>query len=351
MNRDDLTAVSHLMDMVFGAGSPLYPNWQEVLEWMYFSSEIKDQIPRAFVIADEHSVIGHIGLTLSEFTNGDQSFSVVQTANWVVAPGQKVGLLSLRLMQEAISLGEAAIILGGAEDTHRLIPKLGFKKRLDVDRYVKVIKPAQFLSMSRSGKKLVRNAGKLAMFLANSPLSIFRVSGESQRVVYHPTEGHGHYLIDCPDPGADAIFPPPRRVLRNTLNADFLNWYQQFPQGKVHVLKFYGEGQAPAGQATVLIQSRKGNCYANLVNVDTGMDDPSAWSDILRGAEQFLRDKGVTHINTVATFEPLLQALKENGYCRVNRLPLWVRDKNNRLSGVEAWHITAIEGDLGYLFE
>ncbi len=163
------------------------------------------------------------------------------------------------------------------------------------------------------------------MFLVNSPLSLFKVSGKSQRAVHH--------------------------VLRNTLNADFLNWYQQFPLGKAHVLKFYGDGQELVGQATVLIQSWKGNRYANLVNVDASVDTPSTWTEILRAAEQFLRSNGVTHINTLASFEPFRQALKENGYCRVNRLPLWVCDKNKRLSGTEAWHITAIEGDLGYLFE
>lgn len=81
------------------------------------------------------------------------------------------------------------------------------------------------------------------------------------------------------------------------------------------------------------------------------VDDPSTWSNILVATERFLKDKGVTHINTLATFEPLHRALREKGYCKVNRLPLWIRDKNNKLGGVEAWHITAIEGDLGYLLE
>ncbi len=324
MERDDVAAVCGLIDKVFGNRNPLRPNGQEVLEWMYFSGAIKDRIPRAFVIADEHSVVGHIGLTLSELSDGDQSLSVVQTANWVVDPDHKLGLLSLRLMQEALSQGEAAIIIGGTEDTHRVIPKLGFKKRLDVERYIKVIKPAQYLAMSRSGLGLARNAGKLMMFLANSPLSLFR---------------------------GGAISASPRRVLRNALNADFLNWYEQCPQGIVHTLKLHDEGTTPLGQATVLIQSGKGNCYANLLNVDAETNAPSVWSDIVRAAERFLRDKGVTHINTLATFEPLRQALKEQGYCRVNRLPLWVRDKDKRLNGVEAWHLTAIEGDLGYLLE
>jgi hypothetical protein len=351
MERDDMAAVCRLLDNAFGNRVPIHPNWREVIEWLYFSPAIKDQTPRAFVIVDKRSVVGHIGLTLSEFTNGDQLFSVVQTENWVVNPDYKVGLLSLRLMGEAISLGDAAIIIGGSEDTRRIIPKIGFKKQLDIDRYLKVIKPAHYLAMSRSGKRLLRNTGKLIMFLANSPQSLLRAGGKNNTSAYQIIENNGHDPIDSTGSDSVVVSPSPRRVLRNTLNPKFLDWYKQCPQGIVHTLKFHDEARKLIGQAAVLIQSRRGNCYANLVNVDANTEDSSVWSDIVDSAERFLIDKGVTHINTVATFEPLRRALSQKNYCRVNYLPLWVRDKNNRLGNIEAWHITAIEGDLGYLFE
>ena len=351
MERDDVAAVCRLLDQAFGNRNPIYPNWREVIEWLYFSPAIKDQTPRAFVIADEHSVVGHIGLTLSEFTDGNQSLSVVQTANWVVDPDHKVGLLSLRLMQEALSQGEVAIIIGGTESTHRVIAKIGFKKLLDVDRYIKVIKPAQYLAISRSGEGLLRNIGKLMMFLANSPPSHLRIGGRNKPALYRMIESNGYDQIDSAGRHYVVTSPSPRRVLRNTLNADFLNWYKQFPQGIMRTLKFRDEGTTLIGHATVLIQSRKGKRYANLLNMDASTDDPSAWSNILDATEWFLRDKGVTHINLLATFEPLRRALREKGYCKVNRLPVWIRDKNNKLGDVDAWHITTIEGDLGYLLE
>ena len=351
MERDDVASVCRMLDQVFGDRNPIYRNWQEVIEWLYFSPAIKDRIPRAFVIADEHSVVGHIGLTLSEFTDGTQSLSVVQTANWVVDPNFKVGLLSLRLIHEATSLGEVAIVIGGTELNQRIIPRLGFKKHLDVERYIKVLKPASYLSMSRSGKGLLRNGGKLMMFMAESPLSLLNISGKRQHAEHRLTESSGYDSVGVPGPSASAISTLPRRVLRNAMSADFLNWYKQYPQGDVHILKLCGEGTRPIGLATVLLRSRKGSRFANLLNVDTDTDDPLVWSDIVCATERFLRDKGVIHINALATFEPLRQALKMNGYCKLNCLPLWIRDKDNRLGSVEAWHITAIEGDLGYLFE
>jgi hypothetical protein len=347
MERGDLGNACRLMEKVLGDHYPCDVNMKEIFEWMYFSGAIKDNIPRAFVIADGHSVAGHVGLTLSEFTDGTQSLRVIQTANWVVDPNFKVGLLSLRLILEAISLGEVAIIIGGTEFTRRIIPRLGFIKQMDVERYIKVLKPASYLSVPRSGKGLLRHGWKLMMFLANSPSSFLKFSGRDQHADHHLAESSSYDSAGSP---ASAVAPArPRRVLRNTMNADFLNWYKQFPQGDVHVLKLNGEGMLPNGWATVLLQSRKGTRFANLLNVDADTDDPSVWSETLLATEKFLRNKGVTHINTLATYEPLRQALKMNGYVRLNCLPLWVRDRDNRLADVEAWHITAIEGDMGYL--
>ncbi|MGH9845013.1 MAG: hypothetical protein ACREEM_40375 [Blastocatellia bacterium] len=352
MERNDVAAVCRLLDKVFGNRNPIYPNWQEVIEWLYFSPAIKDQIPRAFVIADGCSVVGHIGLTLSEFTNGDKSFNVVQTANWVVDPDSKTGLLSLRLVQEAVSFGDAAIVIGGTEHTQRIIPRIGFKRRLEVDRYIKIIKPLKYLSMSRSGERLMKNLGKLTMFLAHSPQRLFQASGgQASGGQASGGQASGGQASGGQANGGNPASPASRRVFRNSLRPDFLNWYQQCPQGEVHTFEIHGGSTTVMGQATVLLRSSKGNRYANLVNVDAPVDDPLVWSNILDAAERFLSEKGVTHINTLASFGPFRQALEEKGYCKVNRLPFWIRDKNSRLDGVEAWHLTAIEGDLGYLFE
>jgi hypothetical protein len=178
------------------------------------------------------------------------------------------------------------------------------------------------------------------------------VYGKRPRSAYLMRESGG--LDDAPDSRPGVASVPPQRVLRNRLNADYLNWYKQCPQGDVRILKFYSGGAKLVGQVTIVILSRRGCRYANLVNVDTYVDEqsaPDAWADILDGTERFLRGKGVSHINTLTTYEPLCRALKEKGHCKVTQLPLWVRDKHNRLSDIEAWHITMIEGDLGYLFE
>ncbi|MBI3951572.1 MAG: GNAT family N-acetyltransferase [Acidobacteria bacterium] len=350
MERADIADVCQLLTKVFGDNSSLFPYWEQTLEWLYFSPEITDQVPRGLVIADEHSIVGHIGLTLSEFTDGEQSFTVVQPENWAVDPDHKAGLLSLRLMMQAASVGDVAIIIGGTQDTQRIVAKIGFEKQSGVDRYLKVMRPWAFLWMVRSRKQLARNAGKLIMFLATSLLRFLQNRRPSQ-TKYRMQEMTGQLL----DPNSalalgDSTASPGRTVLRNTLKGAFLNWYRQCPRGSVRVLGFFHEG-AWVGQAALIIGSRKGNCYATILNVDASTEDESVWINILGGVEDFLRKQGITHINALGSYEPWRRALQQQGYCKLKNMPFWLRDKSHKLTGRHEWHLTAIEGDLGYLVE
>ena len=350
MERTDVAAVGALLRKVYGERSALYANWDEILEWMYFSPAIADPAPRALVIADQTSVVGHIGWTVSEFTDGEQRFSVVQTENWAVDPACRVGLLALRLMQQAMPDRESAIVIGGSEYTQRIVPKLGFQRRGDVDRYLKVLKPFQYLFTSRSGERLARNFGKLMVCMAHSLPRLEKVNGKGSPAAPRAgTNGCHHGCHSNLRPGETWAARP--GVLRNTVDDGFLNWYQRCPEGRVHVLNFYREGRTILGRAAMLIREGRGKRYANLLNVDAPVDDPTAWGQILNSVESFLIGKGVTHINTLASFEPWRQALRAAGYSRVSRFPFWVRDKGNRWAGASAWHLTLIEGDLGYLLE
>lgn len=330
MQRTDLLAVSRLLERVFGEKSPLSPNWLETLEWLYFSPEIKDRVPRALVIADGQTVVGHVGLTLSEFTDGDRSFTVVQTGNWAVDPNYKTGLLSLRLLVEAASLGDVAVVIDGSPQAQRIIPHIGYQKHQHIARYIKIVKPWSFLGMSRSGEQWLRNVGKLIVFVVGW------LSGWLRRWIR----------------SAEPIGQPhsPRKVLRNSLRPEFVNWYKQCPRGQVHVLRCSRDGVL-LGQAVLLLQWRKGNCYANILHVDVATEDDSAWIAILDAIEEFLKGKQVTHINAIGTYEPWCRALRDKGYGRLKTMIFWLRDKSGRVADVSEWHLTAIEGDLGYLLE
>ncbi len=348
MERADVPAVRDLLRKVFGAQSPLYADWDQLLEWQYFSSAIAESAPRALVIADGASVAGHIGWTLSEFTDGEKRFGVVQTGNWAVDPACRVGLLAVRLMQQALAARDVALVIGGSKDTQRIVPKLGFQRLGRVDRYLKVFRPSQYLLMSRSGEKLVRNVGKLMLCLTHFQPSFLTIHerGSAGEV----NTGANGYHNGCHG-GRRLEAGPAPRILRNALTPWFLHWYQQCPKGQVHVLNFYRTGNAVLGQAVVLIREQKGKRYANLLNVDAPPEDPSAWDQILGSVESFLTEKGVAHVNTLASFEPWSQALRRAGYCRVSSLPVWFRDKGAHCTGATAWHLTPIEGDLGCLLE
>jgi hypothetical protein len=53
----------------------------------------------------------------------------------------------------------------------------------------------------------------------------------------------------------------------------------------------------------------------------------------------------------VGCYQPWCEALRREGYSRLKSNPVRLRDKANRFADIAQWHITAIEGDLGYLME
>ncbi len=353
MRSEDVADVSRLLTKVHGEKSAVFPHWKETLQWLYFSLEIRDPIPRAWVIVNEHSVVGHIGLTLSELTDGERTYRVVQPTNWVIDPDYKTGLLSLRLMLDAVSLGEVAVIMDGTEETQRIVPKIGFRKQLDVGRYLKVMRPWSFVRRARTREQLTRNAGKLGVFLGSVALNHFShpSSGRrrERRLGYHVVEVN-ESLDDRRGDGSWASHRSSPAVLRNTLRPEFLNWYKQCPRGTIQVLEVFGEDRY-VGQAAILTKSRPGGRDATILNVDVVTDEDAMWIDILKVVEEFLQESGVTHINALGAYEPWRRALESQGHCRLKSIPCWVRDPSNRLTHIDQWHLTAIEGDLGYLFE
>jgi hypothetical protein len=339
MERTDQDAVCRLLTRTFG-GHRHARDWRPVLEWLYFSHPGHGD-PRAFVVAEGESVVGHIGTIRSELRQGSTTVTVVQPVNWVADPGRKIGLQSLELMRRAIATGDIAFTIGGSDDTRRIVPKLGFNNQLSIDRYIKVFRPLAFLRNSRSAGQLARNGGKLGVFLAKTA---FRHAFPWRR----PPRRCTPYQVS--DAGARMLAEQPP-ALRNALNPEFLAWYRDCPAGRVHALRCLSGDGATVGSAMVIVKTCNGERCATLLNVEPCVDDESGWNGLLESVDTFLKDQRVTHVNAIATYRPWRRALEHHGYCRLTKLPLWVYDRSKRLADVAEWHLTAMEGDLGYGFD
>jgi hypothetical protein len=160
--------------------------------------------------------------------------------------------------------------------------------------------------------------------------------------------------LHCEPVAADELMAVPDRcreaVLRNTMTPAFMSWYRRYPGGRVDLLRCV-RGENVRGYAVTLTRSRRDGDFATIVHVDVCGEEPGTWRDVLVATEAFLRRNRVTHIHAVSSYRPLRLALHSCGYHRVRSIPVRLRDRLRKLAAVREWHVTALEGDLAYLFE
>jgi hypothetical protein len=188
------------------------------------------------------------------------------------------------------------------------------------------MRPARFLKTAWNADDLTRSAAKLGVSAFVGKVGRFRAFDDDEQ------------RSSC------------KGVLRNQLSADFVAWYERCPYGAFHVLRSVRNNEL-VGRALLLVLSSGRHRYANILGVDVTGEDPSAWCSVLDDVEEFVGSKDVTHVNALASYAPWGAALERRGYGRLSRLPCWVRDRSGVLKEVDTWHLTAMEGDLGYVIK
>ncbi|GEM_PF-3886472 len=342
MKPTDLEAVTHLLGRVFPEASLSPVQWRKTLNWLYFTLRPGTLPSRALVIERKGEVIGHIGFTLSECVRGHRSFEVVHPVNWALAPETTIGLPALQLMLRVLTFGEVAVVIDGSRDTQRILPRLGFSRRVDVTRYIKIVRPGAFLKSTVIGHRKTAHLGKWGVFLiarTRERMGMFTVGTsrmtESGSISARTLNGNR----SCPDD-----------PFRARLTPSLLQWYQQCPHGDVHVVPCFTH-HTVIGESVLLIKSSGRNRYATILAVQAFRPDVQAWIDTLDAAERFLQQRQITHINAIGTYPPWCRALEARGYVRLRMMPFWLRDRTGELAGVHQWHVMPIQGDVGYLFE
>ena len=343
MERRDVAALCKLRQTLMPTrGDRPREETQALFEWLYFSPHFTTEAPRAYVAVDGSTLIGHIGLTLSEWRRGHQRLNVVQPVNWVLDPNHR-GMLGVSLMLKALSGAHVAATVGGTAIARQILPRLGFADRLRVGYFAKVLAPWQFLRTARSPAHLAKGVAKVGHGFATDAFRGLERLGQTNRC----------RVVEMPDPWRGEAKQTQAgtmegMVLRNSLPAPFLKWYQACPVGEVCVLHCYVERRS-IGTAVVMFRTSGRHKQASLLALDTWLDDESVWADLVAEINRFAAAKGATCINALATYAPLRGALKHQGYHLQTPLPLWVRDTSQSLADVNTWHITAIEGDNGYM--
>jgi hypothetical protein len=91
----------------------------------------------------------------------------------------------------------------------------------------------------------------------------------------------------------------------------------------------------------------KGRGTARMVHLSYLGERTATWRAGVAAVEDALRARGCTMMSVLASHPAFVTALRDRGFVVARHTPLWLRDP----AGVvprQAWHLTAVESDLGH---
>lgn len=122
---------------------------RRLLQWKYFASREVWGRPCSFVLMQGESIAAHIGVAPFNLAMPRREQEPPEGANvsgvclmdW--ASGRQLPGAGILLLRQLTKLNEVAIVAGGSEATHAILPKLGFTARASLDTFVRVVRPLQ----------------------------------------------------------------------------------------------------------------------------------------------------------------------------------------------------------------
>lgn len=302
-----------------------------VLAWMLRGSATESGL-HSFVAVHDDRIVGHAGYTLSRFVTGTGEATGVHVVNWVVTDECRGQGLGARLFRETFACGDFSYHFSGTEAAERLYPLLGFRTTASVSRMVKVLDPIRYYRSLSGGK--ARNAVKALIFGARSAVHQAALA-RRPAVDLEPYEPDGYH----PDRRPSCIL--------NAERPDKIAWLAHCPvlDNAAFNLRLGGD---VVGVAVCYVKTGPGGIAAGrIAHVSLISADVRVWYGVLRRLEGWFRQRGCATVSTYACHPGFVAALTGSGYMARDRTPIWLRDPHGLIPHT-AWHITGLEGDVGY---
>ncbi len=302
-----------------------------VLRWLLDAGE--GRAPRSFVAADGDRIVGHNGYTLSRFRTPEGELTGLHCVNWVV-DGNYRGLgLGLEVFRATFPRADFVYEYGGTERSRALFLELGFVQPFHLQQLVKVTRPLVW-ARTLDGP-LPRRLLKAAVLGARARMTRPAFASRSS-VSVHPYDARLRPTPDRPWP-----------AVANAEAAGQIDWYLRCPVVGARAFHIK-RGESILGVALCLVKEHApGVRTARIVHLSYLGEDPGVWRSALAAVEARLVEAGCSMISVFACHPRFLAALTGRGFVARGRVPFWILDPKGRLPR-EGWHLTGIEGDIGY---
>jgi hypothetical protein len=316
----------------------IYPlNRLKVLNWILTDPEDSNRY-RSFVAHSRSGeVIGHIGYVKGSYVYGDNEFIGIHPIEWAVSAKHRRESIGKQLMDAVFGLGDFSLIIGGSTMGQLAFPRFGFEMKLECLDYEKIIKAGRYM---RSIKGTLKNRIFAWYLLMKSFTNRIRSKSLDRDVWLKPYQGERIYRrhIDT-----DTIYSNPSEPA--------VDHFCHCPSAEGYAFTAV-KGEIPIGVVMCYLKQDVDQIVrGRIVHISFLGNDPDLWSGMIEQTERFLIRKGCAVISTLASHPLFRNALTGCGYVfNRYRRPVFIRDPRRLFVSLptESWHLTYLEGDLGY---
>jgi len=311
-------------------------NWsnefsERMFEWRFFARRCGETL----LALDGERCVAILDAFLRPYLVSGRCITVRETCDWFCLPEYRPLGVGLRLMRLMMAKPEPIVVIGGAQSTRSLLPKLKWQSLCSVSDYVL---PVSLRGVTGFGMRLLlERAEKLARLIPpqiklRRPRRL-KGAGASVQV----TDGVSGQMLPLPAHDAYGV--------ASLMDEENLRWLALAPQeiGDLVTLNFFVDG-VPVGISTSRLMEHVEGRTAKLLHIQSALQSHAMLEWIISETAQQLVARGAGLITCRASCPVVGAALRRVGFLFVRALPaFWWSGGIAPPTGT--MHLTMIRGD------
>ena len=323
--EEQLEAVRALLQRAFHVSSDDPALNASLLKWKYYEPGPSRPGSRSYVLAENGSLLAHAAIWPIQLRLEGGVRSGIGFCDWVASEEHRgAGLLLLRKLT---TLAEFILVIGGADITRQILPRVGFKPWADLPVYARVLRPFRQLitTPTHNWKAPVRLARNLAWSLA----------------ALSPSESW-NADVSLPD---DRTLALAHEQTGSIHTREFLKFMLRCPTAAIRSLVLHKDG-LPQGYAILSIVSGQARIADLRIATFNQEDWNAAISSVARSVS---KDTTTSEISAIATIPVLEHALQANGFHAREHRPLVVLDSTGNMTAQPVPQLGMLVDDAAFL--
>lgn len=319
------TVAAFLQTSFHAEGNAPFLN-RSLLRWKYYEPGTSWPGSRSYVLSDSGQVLAHAAIWPLQLQVDGRIRSGLGFSDWAASEEHRgIGLL---LVKKLLALTPFTLVIGGAEITRQILPRMGFQPWANLPVYARVLRPFQQLRTRTS-------------YLGwKEPARLCRNISWSAK----PMARTGDWIAERSQPD-EQILSVVAGQRGSVHSPEFLRFMSRCPAVPVYFLTLRKAG-APMGYAVVSVVGGQ----ARIADIRLASGSSVDWQQAISAATKTIgRDSKVCEVTVISSTSVLESALQANGYQLRERRPLVVYDSEGQLAGEPVPQLGMLEDDSSFL--